>query len=212
MSDRDFKEILLATGNGHKYRLLRDVAREFEIDLISPADFLGSGRASSLPPVVEETGKTYLENASLKAKAYLQWSGITTLADDSGLEVDALKGAPGVNSARYGGEGLSDYERNERIIAELSGVPAKERCAKYCSQLFLLCPDGFAEEEVAIEYGMILLFQKEGGGFGYDPIFFKPYLLKAVSEMSYEDIRSFSFRAKAARELFSRLDRKGLLL
>lgn len=121
---------------------------------------------------VEETGATFTENALLKARFYAETSGLLTWADDSGLEVDALDGQPGVYSARYGGDGLNDRQRYEALLVALEGVPAAARTARFRCVVAIASPDGQAwTAEGAIE-GAILTAPRGNHGFGYDPVFF----------------------------------------
>ncbi|MDP9209856.1 MAG: non-canonical purine NTP pyrophosphatase, partial [Actinomycetota bacterium] len=118
--------LLLATANQGKLRELRTILDGLPVELVGLAE-AGLGE----PPEVEETGDTFLENALLKGRAYAAWSGLAAVADDSGLEVDALGGAPGVRSARYAGPGASDQANLDKLLAELTGVPPERRTARF---------------------------------------------------------------------------------
>lgn len=154
-------------------------------------------------PDVEETGLTFRENALLKANALAAVSGQWALADDSGLEVDALDGAPGIHSARYAGKGASDDANLQKLLTELQGT---HRCrARYRCVLALIKPSGeVLTAEGALE-GEIVAAPLGQGGFGYDPIFWLPRLGKTVAQLSFEDKQRLSHRAQAAQRLIELL-------
>ena len=127
--------LLLASANRGKLRELRAILEGLPVELVG-LDGAGAGE----PPEVEETGETFLENALLKARAYAAWSGLAAVADDSGLEVDALGGAPGVRSARYAGQGASDQANLDKLLAELAGVPPDRRTARFRCTAVLVDP------------------------------------------------------------------------
>ena len=127
--------LLLASANRGKLRELRAILEGLPVELVG-LDDAGAGE----PPEVEETGDTFLENALLKARAYAGWSGLAAVADDSGLEVDALGGAPGVRSARYAGQGASDQANLDKLLAELAGVPPERRTARFRCTAVLVDP------------------------------------------------------------------------
>jgi XTP/dITP diphosphohydrolase len=152
---------------------------------------------------VEETGSSYYENATLKAKAVFDGTGELCLADDSGLSVDSLNGEPGLYSARYGGEDTPQSVKNALILERLSG--AKNRKAKFVCCLVLYGKNGvvaFGEGEVQ---GEILFEERGSGGFGYDPIFFSSELNKSFGEASSEEKSQVSHRARAINDLMKKL-------
>jgi XTP/dITP diphosphohydrolase len=157
-----------------------------------------------LPP---EGETSYAENALGKARAVTAATGLLALADDSGIEVDALDGRPGVRSARYGGEGLTDSERNALMLRELEGVPAVRRTARYRAVIAVSAPDG---REVTMEgtvEGILLETPRGSGGFGYDPLFYYPPLGATFAEISPEAKHAVSHRGLAmvqARVLLQR--------
>ncbi len=158
-------------------------------------------------PAVAEDGETYRDNAILKATSYARGSGLLTLADDSGIEVDALGGRPGPRSARYGGEGLSDPERVEALLRELSAEPPPRR-ARYCCVVAVAGPEGLLGVTEGACYGEIALGTRGSGGFGYDPIFFLPHLGKTMAELEPDLKDLVSHRGQAvrrARELLESL-------
>jgi XTP/dITP diphosphohydrolase len=158
--------LLLASGNPGKLRELRAILRGLPVELVGLAD-AGAGE----PPEVAETGDTFLDNALEKARAYAAWSGLAAVADDSGLEVDALDGAPGVRSARYAGQGASDRANLDKLLAELDGVPPERRSARFRCAAVLVDPELGEWHADGVWEGRLLRAPRGGGGFGYDPVF-----------------------------------------
>ena len=151
----------------------------------------------------EETGSTFEENALLKAR-FGAIPGYYSFADDSGLEVDALDGRPGVFSARYAGEPCNDENNNRLLLSELDGVPAERRTGRYVSVIACITPDG---EELFVRgtcEGEILFAPRGNGGFGYDPLFFVPELNKTFAEVSAEEKDAISHRGNAIRAFLAR--------
>ena len=147
---------------------------------------------------VEETGTTFAENACLKAETYARLAGLWTWADDSGLEVDALDGRPGVYSARYGGPGLSDADRYRRLLGELQGIPPERRTARFRCVVAIATPGGpIYTTEAAVE-GMIIDEPRGDFGFGYDPVFFVPDHQRTMAELAPAIKNRISHRAVAA--------------
>jgi XTP/dITP diphosphohydrolase len=148
---------------------------------------------------VEETGSTFAENARLKATAYARASGLLTLADDSGLEVDALSGEPGTRSARYAGQGASDEDRYRLLLSKLEGVSWEGRTARFRCVIAVARPQG----EVRIAEGTcegVIAFEPKGEhGFGYDPVFYTPEHGQTMAELEPEVKNRISHRARAAR-------------
>jgi len=158
--------LLLASGNPGKLRELRAILHGLPVELVGLAD-VGAGE----PPEVAETGATFLDNAVEKARAYAAWSGLAAVADDSGLEVDALGGAPGVRSARYAGEGAGDQANLDKLLAALAGVPPERRSARFrCAAVLVDRELGEWHAEGTWE-GRLLEAPRGTGGFGYDPVF-----------------------------------------
>jgi XTP/dITP diphosphohydrolase len=151
---------------------------------------------------VPETGATFRENAILKAEAYAQQTGLMTLADDSGLEVDALGGRPGVLTARYGGPGLSAADRYRLLLAELSGVPIHRRTARFHCVVALAGPDGgILGTADGVCEGVIALEPGGDGGFGYDPVFFIPDMGLTMAQLPPETKHAISHRGGAVRAI-----------
>ena len=149
---------------------------------------------------VEETVTSFEENAQLKATALARESGLLTLADDSGLEVDALNGEPGVLSARYAGEGASDIERINYLLAKLKDVPGDKRTARFRCVIAIASPDREVESCSGECQGFISTEPRGHNGFGYDPIFYLPEFGKTMAELSIEQKNQISHRAQAAEK------------
>lgn len=191
-------ELLLATTNAHKLEELAALLRDAPWQLRTPQEL---GLALDVP----EDGATLEENAVIKAVAYAKASGLWALADDAGLWVDALGGAPGVLAKRFFGSELSDAERNQRLLERLAGVPPEQRTARYGAAVALASPDGSVRVGHGTLEGRIALAPRGSGGFGYDPIFELPELGVTVAELSLEEKNRISHRAKAVRQLLALL-------
>jgi XTP/dITP diphosphohydrolase len=187
------RELLLATNNQGKVREYRRLLHGVPFDIVSP-------REVGIDADVEETGSSFEENAALKATTLGAASGLTTIADDSGLEVDALGGEPGIRSARYAGEGASDADRIVFLLSKLKDVPEKERSARF------RCVIALAEAGGRVEYfsgaceGFITTASRGENGFGYDPVFYLPERGKTMAEISEEEKNRISHRARAAEK------------
>ncbi|HEX7038758.1 MAG TPA: RdgB/HAM1 family non-canonical purine NTP pyrophosphatase [Trueperaceae bacterium] len=185
-------KVVVATTNQGKLREFRDALSRLELDLLGLSD-VGIDR---LP---EETGANYEENALLKAGFVALRSGLPTLADDSGLEVDALNGRPGVHSARYGGEGLTDGERMAHLLDELRDVPAKARGATFRCVVVLATPGGEVATFEGEARGELTFGPRGENGFGYDPVFRSVELGKTFAEATLAEKRSVSHRGRALK-------------
>jgi len=194
--------MLLATQNQGKVREYRSLLKCIPFQLLTPADV---GVATD----VEETGGSYRENAAIKAEALARQSEILSLADDSGLEVDALGGEPGLMSARYAGEGASDKDRVDYLLHKLEGVPVDERTARFKCVIAVAAPDGRVEFCSGECLGVITLHPVGEGGFGYDPVFYLPPLGKVMAELPLEVKNEISHRGQAAKKLPQALERLG---
>ncbi|NMA67849.1 MAG: XTP/dITP diphosphatase [Desulfitobacterium sp.] len=186
-------KILLATQNLGKVKELQDLLVGEEIEVISLGDLEDWEE-------IEETGSTFAENASLKAKTAAQRTGLITLADDSGLEVDALNGAPGVNSARYAGTPKDDEKNNAKLLAELEGVPEEERTARFRCALAIALPSGEEYLTEGIVEGRILMEPRGREGFGYDPLFYLPDFGRTMAHLALSQKNKVSHRAQALRK------------
>jgi XTP/dITP diphosphohydrolase len=194
-------KLLLATSNPGKIREYRLLLGGAGYELTTLAE-------EGIAEVVTESGDTYEENARLKALAYAKLSGLTTLADDSGLEVDALDGAPGVRSARFAGEAAGDADRVGLLLTRLEGVPRERRTARFKCVIAIASPEGRVEICRGECEGVIALEPSGVSGFGYDPVFFIPEAGKTMAELDIETKNRISHRARAsqqAREVLQRL-------
>ena len=184
--------ILLATHNRGKRREWQALLRALPVDLLLPEEV-------GLAIEVEETGTTYAENALLKARTLCAASGLPALADDSGLEVDALDGAPGLRSARYAPG--DDAVRYRTLLRALEGVPDEARTARFRCTAALVLPDGREFLREGLCEGRITTEPHGEGGFGYDPVFLLPELGRTMAELSAEEKNRISHRARAAQQL-----------
>jgi XTP/dITP diphosphohydrolase len=194
--------VVVASGNSGKVREFAELLAGSRLDPIAPADL---GIALDLA----ETGTSYIENALIKAQGYVKASGLPSLADDSGIEVEALGGAPGIFSARYGGPGLTDEDRTARLLEEMKSVAPGRRGARYYCALALLLPDGTRWLAEGISEGEIARAPSGSNGFGYDPIFVVPELDRTMAELSAEEKNQLSHRARAVRNLLASLKVSG---
>lgn len=184
---------MLATANRAKAREMAALLEGVPFRVVNLADLAGI----ALPP---EGESSYADNALGKARAVATATGALALADDSGIEVDALGGRPGVLSARYGGEGLSDPERCLVMLKEMAGVPAGQRGARFRSLIAIVCPRRGLETTLeGVVEGELLEAPRGEGGFGYDPLFFYPPLGRSFAELSAEEKNGVSHRAQACR-------------
>ena len=186
-------ELLVATTNPGKLAEIRAVLETISIPNVSLKD-LGEF------PIVVENGKTFEDNALKKARALAEFSGRVTLADDSGLEVDALGGAPGIHSARYSGEDANDVRNNQKLLHALAGVPEEKRTARFVCALALCAPPPFGGGEWLFRgecEGRIAFAPRGENGFGYDPLFFYPPLNRTFAELDRETKGRMSHRGRA---------------
>ncbi len=188
------KEILLATRNKGKIREFREALTGLGVQIRSLIDFPD-------PPEIEEDGRTFAENALKKARYYSRLYGRLTLSDDSGLEVDVLKGAPGVYSARYSGKGASDATNNRKLLKALEGVSLSRRGARFRCSIAIASPKG---KEAVVEgacKGRIGFKEVGKRGFGYDPLFILPQYGKTMAQLGLSQKNRISHRGKALRKL-----------
>lgn len=193
---------LVATGNRHKVDAIRGILEGAPVNLVD---------LSSFPTVAEpvEDGETFLANALLKSRYYAKMTGLPALADDSGLEVDALDGRPGVHSARYAGAETSHAEKMAKLLEELQGVPQERRTARFRCVAALTFPDGREFTADGSMEGVIAMAPQGEGGFGYDPIVFLPQRGRTVAELSAIDKDEISHRGQAFRALLAQLPNDG---
>lgn len=195
----DMKTILLASNNRGKQRELLALLGDLEVEILTPA-VLG------LALEVEETGTTYAENAVLKAEAFGAASGLLTVADDSGLEVDALDGAPGVYAARYAGHGATDAMRRAKLLGALAEVPTP-RTARFRAVVAVRAPTGALTTFEGVCEGEIALEERGAGGFGYDPVFYIPERSATMAELPEALKNEISHRGRAIAAARPHLER-----
>ena len=186
-------KLLLATSNPGK-------AREYRILLYGLGYEITTLAEQGIAEVITESGNSYEQNARLKAIAYAKLSQLTALADDSGLEVDAVSGEPGIKSARFAGEAASDAEKMSLLLTRLSGVPWERRTAQFRCVIAIATPEGQCQICVGECPGIIAIEPRGENGFGYDPIFFLPELDKTMAELSSETKNQISHRARASQK------------
>jgi XTP/dITP diphosphohydrolase len=189
--------LVVATRNAHKLREILRICTNWPVGWLTHQDVDW--------PDVEESGTTYLDNALLKARTVAAATGQAALSDDSGIEVDALGGAPGPRSARYAGEGASDVENLRALIAAVRGVPRPGRTARYRAVAAVAWPDGRDVHAEGTCEGMLRTNPAGSGGFGYDPIFEPAGWDRTLAEMPPEEKDRISHRGRALRELKRRL-------
>lgn len=193
-------ELVIASKNLHKIREFREMLKGFKhIDVLSLLNF-----PQYVPP--EESGKTFQENAILKAQHAAKNLQKCVLADDSGLVVPSLKGAPGIHSRRYAGEDATDSENRQKLLLELSGKQEHERSAYFECCLVLSKPDGFTKSVTGTCEGVILREERGRNGFGYDPLFVKNEYDKTFAEIDDSTKNKISHRRKAFEKLLANLE------
>ena len=190
-------KMVLASKNSHKLREMQDILSAQGVEVVLESDV-------GADVDVEETGATFEENALLKAKAVMEATGLPAIADDSGLCVDALNGAPGVYSARYGGPELDDTGRYQLLLENLRGQ--LDRRGKFVSCICCCFPNGDRVEARGECPGTIAYAPKGTGGFGYDPVFFLPGLKKTFAELTPEEKNAISHRGNALKKFKTELE------
>lgn len=198
------EKIVLASNNAGKVREINDLLKTFDINVVPQGDYDVDS--------VEETGLTFVENAILKARYAALKTGLPAIADDSGIEVDALNGAPGIYSARFSGEGATDKENNIKLLEDLKDVPEAERTARYqCVMVFMRhAADPTPIIASGSWEGIILNSPKGDGGFGYDPLFYVATHQCAAAQLSAELKNKLSHRSKALISLLHKLQEADL--
>lgn len=186
--------IVFATGNENKMKEIREILGDLNTEIISL-------KQAGIDVEIIEDGKSFEENALIKARAIWNETKGIVLADDSGLEVDYLNGEPGIYSARYLGEDTSYDIKNNAIIDRLEGVPKEKRTARFVCVIAAVFPDGTELTTRGTIEGIIGYEQKGDNGFGYDPIVYVPELKKTTAELSMEEKNEISHRGKALREM-----------
>lgn len=192
------QRLLIATHNQGKIEEIADLLAELDVQLLGLDDV-------GIAWDVEETGATFRENAMLKAESYARASGLLTLADDSGLEVDALGGRPGVHTARFGGDGLTPEQRYHLLLQELQDVPWPVRTARFRCVVALAGPGGLLEVQEGTVEGHIAQAPSGEGGFGYDPVFHVLQYDATMAQLPAVTKNRISHRAQAILALLPRL-------
>ena len=194
------RKLLLATNNQAKVREYKSLLSSLPYELVTLAE-------QGLTVIVNEVGESLEENARLKATVLAASSQLLTLADDSGLEVDALGGEPGRLSARYAGENASDRERINYLLVRLNGIPWEKRTARFRCIIALATPDGKVEFCSGERQGFITFAPRGEHGFGYDPVFYLPELDKTMAELPLTLKNQVSHRGQAARQVYQVLEK-----
>jgi len=195
------RKVVLASGNRGKLRELGAMLESIGIEVVPQSEFD--------VPDIEETGLTFVENAILKARNACEHTGLPAIADDSGIEVDALNGQPGIYSARYSGQG--DQANNEKLVAELADVPPEQRTARYRAALVYMRHAADPSPIIAegAWEGLVISEPRGENGFGYDPYFLIPELGKTGAELDSEQKNRISHRAQALNKLVDALRQQG---
>ena len=186
--------MVVATRNKGKIREIREALKGLGLRIYALSDFPDL-------PEIEEDGKSFAENALKKARFYSKVFGKLTLADDSGLEVDSLKGLPGIYSARYAGKGASTRDNNQKLLNEMKGISLSKRGARFKCVMAMVSPDGREAIAEGSCKGRIGFEEKGRKGFGYDPLFILPKYGKTMAELSLEEKNKMSHRGKALGKL-----------
>ncbi|MCO6431927.1 MAG: non-canonical purine NTP pyrophosphatase [Deltaproteobacteria bacterium] len=197
-------EIIFATGNRGKLREASEIGERFGVVVVDPESVLQKGQASGPPPEVEEIYNSYAENARAKAEAYHRWCGKAAVGDDSGLEVPALDGQPGLLTARFAGPGASADANMSKLLAALKGQ--RDRSATFRCVLYLSAADRKLTAEASL-VGAIAETPRGAGGFGYDPVFIVEGTGLTLAEIKERGIECKTHRIKAFEELFANLNR-----
>jgi XTP/dITP diphosphohydrolase len=191
--------LLVATRNLGKAREYSQLLRDIPFEVVTLEQV-------GVDEEVEETGSTFEENARIKADAYASLSGLLTLADDSGLEVDALGGEPGVRSARYAGPEATDQDRVDLLLINLKDVAWEDRTGRFRCVIAIARPSGEVDTVTGKVEGFIQDAPKGDDGFGYDPVFYVPHLGKTIAELSTDEKNGISHRGQAARKAVALLE------
>ena len=188
------QRLIFATGNEGKMREIREILADTGYEILSMKE-------AGIDLDIVEDGKTFEENAIIKAKAVMEASGELTLADDSGLEIDAFGGEPGIYSSRYLGEDTSYTEKNQIILERMKDIPDEKRSARFVCVIAAAFPDGQTYTTRGTMEGIIGYESKGGNGFGYDPFFYLPELKKYSAQLSSDEKNHLSHRGEALRKM-----------
>lgn len=188
------QRLIFATGNQDKMREIREILGDKDYEILSMKE-------AGIDLDIVEDGSTFEENAMIKAKAVMEATGALTLADDSGLEIDAFGGGPGIYSARYLGTDTSYIEKNKVILEKLKDIPEEKRTARFVCAIAAAFPNGQTLTTRGTMEGIIGYEAKGENGFGYDPIFYLPQLEKYSAQLSRDEKNSLSHRGEALRKM-----------
>lgn len=198
------RRLIFATGNEHKMIEIREILGELPVEILSMKE-------AGIKADIVENGNTFEENALIKAKEVCKLAGEMVLADDSGLEIDYLKGEPGIYSARYMGEDTSYRIKNQNLIDRLAGVPDEKRTARFVCAIAAAFPDGRSFVVRGTIEGIIGYEERGENGFGYDPIFYLPERGVSTAQLPPEEKNSISHRGNALRKMKELLEHEELL-
>lgn len=193
--------VIIASGNQGKLKEFQTLMSGLNVEVKSLKDYPHIGD-------IEENGQSFAENAYIKAKAVSEVTGCLCIADDSGLEVDALGGAPGIYSARYAGEQKDDAANNQKLLEALKDVPDEERGAQFHCAIVAIDKDGKRYDAEGIVRGRILRAARGDNGFGYDPLFYVEEFGKTTAELSMEEKNKISHRGQAVRAIVAILEKE----
>lgn len=195
------REFIVATRNKGKYNEIAEILADFPFKVLSMEE-------EGIFEDIEETGKTFEENAVIKAREIFMRTGKMVMADDSGLEVDYLNGAPGIYSARFAGEGATDEDKNRKLLSLLEGVPFEKRSARFVCAVAVFFPDGDYFTVRGTCDGYIGSEPKGKNGFGYDPLFYFPEYGMTTAEMKPEEKHKISHRGRALKLMVEELQKR----
>jgi len=194
-------KFVVATRNKGKLNEIREILEDFPFDVVSMEE-------AGVSKDIEETGSTFEENALIKAREVFKITGKMVMADDSGLEVDYLNGAPGIYSSRFAGEGATDQDKNNKLLELLKDVPMEKRTARFICVIAVVFPDG-SDFTVKGTFEGYIAFKPEGSnGFGYDPLFYLPEYGMTAAQLESEEKHRISHRGKALRLMVQELEKR----
>ena len=195
------KRLIFATGNQNKMREIREILADLPVEILSMKE-------AGIEADIVEDGKTFEENAIIKAKTIMELTGELVLADDSGLEIDYLNKEPGIYSARYMGEDTSYDIKNNEILRRMDGVPDEKRTARFVCAIAAVFPDGGEEVTLGVIEGRVAYEIKGEHGFGYDPIFYLPEYGCTTAELPPEKKNEISHRGRGLQQMRKRIEER----
>lgn len=198
------KRLIVATKNQNKMKEIKEILADFPIEIVSMQE-------AGIDKDIDEHGCTFEENALIKAQEIYKLTGEMCMADDSGLEVDYLDGAPGIYSSRYAGEGATDTDKNNKLLKLLEGVPFEERTARFVCVIAVIFSDGKSLIVKGKCEGYIGFRMEGNNGFGYDPLFFLPEYDMTIAQLGSDKKNTISHRGNALRLLYKELKKSGII-